>query len=153
MENSVESSHNISGLKRTAQENLSKKPSGLEMALSDIRAVIISKGLLGQKPELRELPDQNHNDLVAELRIKPSPNILNPKTIRLETGLDALEKPLWVSNPHQYEDADLSLQPLVSGRFPHHMYIKQRKGSLNALSNLGKPSQGQEADLPLGILV
>ena len=53
-----------------AQKNLSKKPSGLEMALSDVRAVIISKGLLGQKPRLRELLDQNHNDLVGELRIK-----------------------------------------------------------------------------------
>lgn len=123
------------------------------MALSDVRAVIISKGLLGQKPKFRELVDQNHNDLVAELRIISSLNILNLKTIVLEIGLDALEKSLWVSNPHQDEDAAPSLQPLMSGRFPHHMYIKQRKGNLNVLSNLSKPSQGQEADLPLGILV
>ena len=47
METSVESIHNISGLKLMAQENLSKKPSGLEMALSDVRAVIVWKGLLG----------------------------------------------------------------------------------------------------------
>ena len=93
MENSVESSHNISGLKCMAQENLSKKPSGLEMALSDIRAVIISKGLLEQKPKLGELLDQNHSDLVAELRINSSLNILNPKTIMLGIGLDALENP------------------------------------------------------------
>ena len=71
----------------------------------------------------------------------------------LEIGLDVFEKSLWVSNPHQYEDAAPSLQLLMSGSLPHHIYIKQRKGNLNDLGNPGKPSQRQEADLPLGILV